>query len=210
MGVIKQGILGGFSGKVANVVGGSWKGISYMRSLPESVANPNTAGQQAQRGAFASVVAFARSILTAIIKPCWDRFAVRESGYNAFVSANIDVFDSSGLNDPANLSIGQGSLEPVENFAAVEGASAEQMDCTWDDNSTDGNASATDDAFIVAWNEAQDLVFTDTENATRTDGARTVAITGSVSTDDIHAWMCFRKSDGTLVSNTSYDTYTIS
>ena len=33
MGTIKQGILGGFSGKVGTVVGSSWKGISYMRGL---------------------------------------------------------------------------------------------------------------------------------------------------------------------------------
>jgi hypothetical protein len=30
MGTIKQGILGGFSGKVGTVVGGTWKGIHYM------------------------------------------------------------------------------------------------------------------------------------------------------------------------------------
>ena len=33
MGTIKQGILGGFSGKVGSVIGGIWKGISYMRGL---------------------------------------------------------------------------------------------------------------------------------------------------------------------------------
>lgn len=38
MGTIKQGILGGFSGKVGNVVGASWKGIDYIRSLPSSVS----------------------------------------------------------------------------------------------------------------------------------------------------------------------------
>jgi hypothetical protein len=32
MGTIKQGILGGFSGKVGTVIGASWKGINYMRS----------------------------------------------------------------------------------------------------------------------------------------------------------------------------------
>ena len=32
MGTITKGILGGFSGKVGSVVGGSWKGIDYMRS----------------------------------------------------------------------------------------------------------------------------------------------------------------------------------
>ena len=31
MGKISQGILGGVSGTVGNVVGGSWKGISYLR-----------------------------------------------------------------------------------------------------------------------------------------------------------------------------------
>ena len=30
MGKISQGVLGGFSGKVGNVVGGTWKGIGYM------------------------------------------------------------------------------------------------------------------------------------------------------------------------------------
>jgi hypothetical protein len=45
MGTIKQGILGGFSGKVGTVIGGSWKGISYMRSIPQSVKNPRTDGQ---------------------------------------------------------------------------------------------------------------------------------------------------------------------
>jgi len=34
MGTIKKGILGGFSGKVGTVIGGVWKGIEYMRSIP--------------------------------------------------------------------------------------------------------------------------------------------------------------------------------
>jgi hypothetical protein len=37
MGIVKKGILGGFSGKVGAVVDGSWKGISYMRSLPQNI-----------------------------------------------------------------------------------------------------------------------------------------------------------------------------
>ena len=52
MGTIKQGILGGFSGKVGTVVGSSWKGISYMRGQAQSVKNPRTAKQMAQRDKF--------------------------------------------------------------------------------------------------------------------------------------------------------------
>jgi len=55
MGKIKQGILGGFKGKVGTVIGASWNGISYMRGLPQSVKNPKTAAQQAQRAFFREV-----------------------------------------------------------------------------------------------------------------------------------------------------------
>ena len=55
MGKIKQGILGGFKGKVGTVIGSSWNGIAYMRGLPQSVKNPKTAAQQAQRAFFKEV-----------------------------------------------------------------------------------------------------------------------------------------------------------
>ena len=49
MGVIKQGILGGFQNKVGAVIGSNWKGIATMRSRPISVANPRTGKQVAVR-----------------------------------------------------------------------------------------------------------------------------------------------------------------
>ena len=55
MGKIDLGILGSFSGKVGNVVGGKWKGISYMRAKATSVSNPRTDGQMSQRSKFALV-----------------------------------------------------------------------------------------------------------------------------------------------------------
>ena len=55
MGKIKQGILGGFKGKVGTVIGASWNGIAYMKGLPQSIKNPKTEAQQAQRAFFAEV-----------------------------------------------------------------------------------------------------------------------------------------------------------
>ena len=55
MGKIKQGILGGFKGKVGTVIGASWNGIAYMRGLPQSIKNPKTPAQQAQRDFFREV-----------------------------------------------------------------------------------------------------------------------------------------------------------
>ena len=39
MGTIKQGILGGFSGKVGTVVGSTWKSVHYMRALAVSFSS---------------------------------------------------------------------------------------------------------------------------------------------------------------------------
>ena len=52
MGKIKQGILGGFKGKVGTVIGASWNGISYMKGRPQSVRNQRTEAQVQQRNFF--------------------------------------------------------------------------------------------------------------------------------------------------------------
>jgi hypothetical protein len=52
MGKIKQGILGGFKGKVGTVIGSSWNGISYMRGQAQSQRNPRTEAQMQQRNFF--------------------------------------------------------------------------------------------------------------------------------------------------------------
>jgi len=52
MGKIKQGILGGFKGKVGTVIGSSWNGIAYMKGLPQSQKDPKTAAQLMQRNFF--------------------------------------------------------------------------------------------------------------------------------------------------------------
>ena len=55
MGKIKQGILGGFKGKVGTVIGASWNGIAYMKGLPQSQKDPQTAAQMRQRTFFREV-----------------------------------------------------------------------------------------------------------------------------------------------------------
>ncbi len=63
MGTIKQGVLGGFSGKVGTVIGSFWKGKSVMRSIAPHIANPKSDGQQVQRQKFAVVIKFIQSMV---------------------------------------------------------------------------------------------------------------------------------------------------
>ncbi|WP_412560608.1 DUF6266 family protein [Winogradskyella sp. MIT101101] len=85
MGKIAQGILGGLSGKVGNVIGGSWKGIDYIRIKPSSVANPRTVGQVNQRTKFTATLEFLQAVKP-FIKLGYKGLAVKKTEFNAAMS----------------------------------------------------------------------------------------------------------------------------
>ncbi len=203
MGVIKRGILGGFSGKVANVVGSSWKGIAVIKSLPLSVANPNTAAQQATRGRFAQAVAFAGVLLVATIKPLWDRFAQQESGYNAFIGQNIAAFDDAGLATPADLMISKGTLTGVDTLTLACDASADTAIVGWVDNTGEGNASASDEIFIVIYNQTTKAIIAQSTGTNRVPGSVTITADGMNTGNTVRAYAAFRTETGFLVSDTA-------
>lgn len=204
MAIIKQGILGGFSGKVGNVVGSSWKGISVMKSMPVSVANPKTAGQVAQRGRFGNAVAFAQNILADVIKPLWDRFAIKQSGYNAFISRNIELFDAAAPSPAENLQISSGPMAatPITNCA---GPGNLEVQINWADDTGEGLKLATDEAYVVVVNQATGAAKGYATGVTRDAAVLTVADAGEED-DDLHVYLAFRRADGTVVGETSYDT----
>ena len=115
MAIIKRGILGGFSNKIGNVVGTSWKGISVMRSLPQSVHNPKTEAQEEQRTNFAVASKLGSQLLDAVIKPFWDKRAIRMSGYNLWVQKNLDHWRRFGTSYNDFVIITEGA--PVELYA---------------------------------------------------------------------------------------------
>ena len=211
MGKINRGILGGFSGKVANIIGGSWKGIAYMRSQPVSVSNPNTAGQQSQRSKFSGVVGLAIYFLTNLVKPLNDRFAVKQSGYNLFVSRNIDAFSSAGVFVPANnLEIARGNLLEVDNLAISGTDGSATVDVTWDDNSGGSPARETDELFAAIYNETKEEWGGGNSGSDRSDATASATMPSAVDTGDVlYIYAAYRAADGTEVSNTSEATTTV-
>jgi len=205
MGKIPQGILGGVSGKIGGVVGSSWKGINVIKTKPLSVANPKTAGQVAQRGKFSNSVAFAQAILSTVIKPLWDRFASQQSGYNAFIQTNIDLFAAALPSPVADLIISKGKMSATEIADVTAAAASNQLDVEWADDSGAGFKLATDTVFIVAFNEdTGEIVGFDTEVTRDTVTASVELSDGITIGDTIQVYLAFRRADGTIVSNTSH------
>lgn len=207
MGVIRRGILGGISGKVANVVGGSWKGIAYLRSLPLSVANPNTAGQIAQRTKMSNIVAFAKACLTAVIKPLNDRFASGQSGFNLFVQRNIALFALANPVAPGDLILSRGNVTPMVDLAIVASEAAGTIDATWTDNTGVGNSLATDIPFAVMQNRNTGEVTGEESGFDRSLGLFTFSVVPAFAAgDNIDIWVGMRRADGSQVSDSVYAT----
>lgn len=210
MAVIKQGILGGFQNSIGSVVGSSWKGINVMKSKPVSVSNPRTAGQIAQRTKMQNAVFFAQAILSTVIKPLWDRFSSKMSGYNDFISTNISLFADSVPTTPADLVISKGKMA-LTSIATAETANNEIIvDITWLNDAGQGLKLATDVAYVVVINGTTGDISKSFTAAVRSDLTCTATMNAVVHTgDDLYCYLAFRRADGTVVSDNSYTTITV-
>lgn len=204
MGKIKRGILGGFSGRVGNIIGGAWKGIAYMRSMPLSVANPKTAAQVNQRSSFKACVALAQLILTSTIKPLWDRFASGMSGFNEFVSLNVKSAYVDGVLQPAYLKISKGSLLPCPIDGLIASAGGNNVELQWTDNSGVGNALATDKAYAVVINTATGAVIASSGLVARNVESLIIQNANFALNDTVSCYLAFKSLDGYKVSDTEY------
>jgi len=205
MGTIKKGVLGGFSGKVGNVVGSSWKGIDYIRSLAASVKNPRTEGQMAQRTKFSVVMEFLRPIIPYLnvgFKP----YANRQSGYNAAMSYNVNnavagTFPDITV-DYARVLVSKGSLLGAENATAT--AAAGKITFTWTDNSGVNDAKATDLAMPLAYNTIKGQAIFKTNGAERSAGTDVLTVPDSWLDDEVELYLGFVSKDGSLVATSAY------
>ena len=205
MGTIKKGVLGGFSGKVGTVVGASWKGIDYIRSLPASVKNPRTEGQVTQRTKFTVALGFLRPIISYLnvgFKP----YANRQSAYNAAMSYNVNnavtgTFPDFEIDYP-NVLVSRGSLLGAEDASAT--AAAGSITFAWTNNSGVNDAKETDLAMPLAFNISKGQAVFKTNGAERSSEADVLTIPASWTGDDVEVYLGFVSKDGLLVASSVY------
>ena len=200
MGIIKQGILGGFSGKVANVVGTSWKGIAVVKSQPLSVANPKTAAQVAQRTKLAACVKILQPILSEVIKPLNDRFAGQMSGYNYVLQKSINAFSETGfLLKPAEFKISRATAKAQLIDAIAAETKINKYKVSWSSDAGEGYALANDKGYLVCINGCNNAVASKT-GFVRSAGQAVVEFQDGevVEEDSLNFYLAFLRSDGTI------------
>ncbi|HAH26147.1 MAG TPA: hypothetical protein DCL77_20690 [Prolixibacteraceae bacterium] len=206
MAVILNGITGGFSGKVGNIIGGTWKGISYMRSRATSISQPNTAAQLDQRARFGTVGKFLRPLIP-FLRVGYKSQAVKKSGYNAAMAYNLEnaltgVYPDYAI-DYTQVSVSQGMIAEALNPAAVS-TTAGEIDFSWEDNSDYGDALATDKAVLVVYNPAKKRVISLQGGNTRVSGSQTITVPASFTGDEVQCYISFQNANGSVLSNSTY------
>jgi hypothetical protein len=85
---IRNGILGGFSNKVGEVIGQNYAGVSTMRAMPKYVTNPQTLPQQQHRAKVKMLGDFLRPLAKVTNLSTWGGNSVYNS-YNKAFRANF-------------------------------------------------------------------------------------------------------------------------
>ena len=206
MAVINQGILGGVSGKIGNVIGGTWKGIDYLRIKPSSVANPKTEGQLDQRSKFAKVLFFLQPMAD-FLRVGFKQYVIKMTEFNAAMSYNlfngvVGTYPNYNIDYP-NALVSRGNLKGVANGTATSSA-PEEIEISWDDNSSSGNALATDKSLILVLNpDKKESIYT-TNGPVRSLRTETLVLPAEYSGDVVEVYLGFVSADGTKVSNSTH------
>ena len=207
MGTIKQGILGGFSGKVGTVIGSSWKGISYMRGQAQHVKNPRSSGQVDQRSKFNLALNFLQPNVP-YIRIGYNSQAAKQTEFNAAMSYIVkNAITGTSPNyalDYTKVMVSRGGLTQVTDAAASWAAATSKLTVTWTDNSGVGSALATDKAMPFVYNKDKNETIYNTEGATRTTHTMDITVPSDWVGDKVEVYLGMVSEDGALVADSIY------
>lgn len=205
MGKIRQGILGGFNGTVGTVVGGSWKGMAYMRGKAQSVKNPRTEKQMAQRIKFGMAQKFVK-VMTAYLQVGFRNYTDRQTATNAAMSHTVrncmaGKYPAFGIN-PSMVLVSSGSLMPGR-FCTVK-VENNVANFSWEDNSDESHAAIDDFAMPLIYNFTKGEAIFTTEDASRVDCKTTLKLPADWSGDLLSCYIAFASVQNNSVSNSVY------
>ena len=204
MGKISKGILGGFSGTVGTVVGGTWKGIPYMRSKASGRRSSSTVKQKEQQMKFGLLVKF-QGTMTSLLNFTFRGFAIHMTGSNYALKTNlanaiIGTYPDFAI-DFSKISVSKGELPNAQNPVATA-AEDSIINFTWTDNSGAGKAAETDQSILVVYcEERQQTVFINGDY--RADESSFIDVTMFAGLS-VHTWIAFMSEDGRTTSPSIY------
>jgi len=194
MGKIKQGILGGFSGKVGPVIGSSWKGKAYIKSAPLSYNDANSLPQQQQRAHFSIISRFISDI-NGFIRLGFNTMADNITTQNAAMRINLsNAISGDWPNYELSLKdaiVAYGTIDLP--FSPTANADGEDITASWSDNSGLGNAEATDKVMLLLYNHAKRQSVYSLAVAERASRTATISAPAAWSGDQVAVYLAMQR-----------------
>lgn len=207
MGTFKKGILGGFSGKVGSVIGSSWNGIEYLRSLPKPSKKQPTTLQTIHRAKFGFANGFLRP-LSGLTSLGFKSQAQQKTGHNVAVK-HVMAVAITGIYpdyevDYAKIQFSRGTLESLMNPVLTSTVDA-TVALAWMDNSGYGTANPTDKLVILVYNPVKNKFVYNLQNgAMRSESADTLIVPNDFSGDQVEVWAAFMTENQKIFSTSMH------
>ena len=200
MGKAFGGVYANWSGKVGNVVARQYQGRTVLAIYQPNVTNPRTTEQVAVRTKFAALAQFFARVagFLRVGFKSLDGYKTGNPyssalGYNSKITGIWDATNEEIDYTKAILSVG--SVD-IPYFPSATNDS-NVVSITWSDNSGMGNALATDEVMVVAYNKDRNASIYNTALANRTERNAEFTLPTSWRGDAVNIWMAmYRPSDG--------------
>lgn len=206
MATFEKGILGGFSGKVGNVVGSRWRSKNVMRSLPQRGKYTATQKQEEQREKFKVVIGFLSPIVDVLSRyfgsPQGDKS--RSNLATSYHLKNAVVSTPTGMvMEYPKVLISKGDLRGIDG-GSVTAVANQTLNFSWQDNSGQGNATATDELMVVVYAPDLNLFYTNMAVATRDASSAVVTLPNFMATFEVEVWASFSKPETNFAAISTY------
>ena len=205
MGKFRNGILGGFQGKVGTVIGSTWRGEDIMRALPKKAAKRPTELQLLQRIKFKAVSEFLNPLRNALGIYFGNDMGVK-SRYNLATSYHItnaiEVTDGVPQILYPRVLVAKGTLFGFQNPSAV--VTATDVTLQWENNALFGNAKAEDTVNAVFYNEDFNLFYVYENIATRDLLTASIAMPPNLTGYEVETYAFLYDGASKTASNSVY------
>lgn len=205
MGRIKKGILGGFSGKVGSVVGASWRGIDYMRSLPRKSSKAATVPQLAQQNKMALFRGFLLGV-DDIVERCFQNIG-KHTRMNDALSYNMlnsieGTYPEQSINF-AQLLFSKGELRGAWSPKATSNES-NAIDFSWENGNLMPLCAADDQVTLVVYDPVENHFCKLNNAALRADKMARIILPKRSKGHSVHCYISFYSENRNLASTNEY------
>jgi hypothetical protein len=194
MGKITHGVLSGPSGKIGNLVGSSWRGISYLRTRPAHYKDANTIVQQTTRTTMRLTIEFLKACIPVVRIGFLGYSTPSQAAFHAATSYNYHngikgTFPNLEI-DYSRAMIGRGSL-PAAEQATCEPQGECRIRFSWSATSESPGARHDDTAMLLAYNPIKKNAVYSLQGSLRVEGEAILKVPSDFAGEVVHCYLCF-------------------